>query len=185
MLAPEVVTNALRRVAQRLPGSVDDVWGLVYPWVVQRAGMLLSGDPIRNDIGEAHDLAHEAYVKLKPAHLAGCTDRFHLIRLATRAMRQVLIDRVRYRRSRGMAMSLELVEAQVMASTPDCGGTLDVALALEQLHKVNPQVEEVASLRLVGGLALVEIARTLRRSEAWARANWELAAGWLQAQLKN
>jgi len=43
----------------------------------------------------------------------------------------------------------------------------------------------VASLRLVGGLALGEIARTLHRSEAWARANWELAAGWLQAHLSS
>jgi DNA-directed RNA polymerase specialized sigma24 family protein len=182
ILPPKVVTNALRAVAARLPGAVDEVWTLVYPWVVQRAKVLLRGDSLRGEVGEPNDLAHEAFLKLKPAHLAACRDRMHLIRIATRAMRQALVDRARHRRVAVVMVPLEDAPLGALRSAVDLDEPLDVALALDELETVNPKVAEVATLHLIGGLCFVEIGRVLGRSEAWARMVWGQAEGWLESR---
>jgi len=180
MLPAKVVTRALRRVAERQPGALEEVWNLVYPWVVQRAKVLLRGESLRREVGEPNDLAHEAFLKLKPAHLGGCVDRWHLIRIATRAMRQALVDRARRRQVGAVTMPLEQAPQPALRCGVDLDRPLDVALALDALAAVNPKITEVATLHLLGGLTFVEIGRVLGRSEAWARANWGQAERWLQ-----
>jgi RNA polymerase sigma factor (sigma-70 family) len=183
LLPPKVVTNALRGVAARQPGAVDEVWTLVYPWVVQRAKQLLHGESLRTEVGDAHDLAHEAFLKLKPAHLASCGDRMHLIRIATRAMRQALVDRARRRRVAAVMTSYEDVPPQALRCAVELDRPLDLALALDALQVVNGKLAEVATLHLLGGLTFVEVGRVLGMSEAWARMVWGQAMGWLESRL--
>jgi DNA-directed RNA polymerase specialized sigma24 family protein len=181
MLPPKVVTRALRSVAARRPGAVDEVWNLVYRWVVQRAKVLLSTDSLRHEVGEPHDLAHEAFLKLKPAHLATCRDRMHLIRIATRAMRQALVDRARHRRLAGTVPLGEAAPDDLRCSE-DLERPLDIALALDALQAVNPKLAEVATLHLLGGMNFVQTGRLLGRSEAWARLTWAQAEAWLASR---
>lgn len=178
ILPPQVVTRALRSVEHQAPGAVHELWRLVYPWVVERAHVLLRGDSLRFEIGVAQDLAHEAFLKLKPAHLAACRDRKHLIRIATRAMCQALVDRARHREVAGPSASLDDLPPQARRAE-DLDRPLDVALALDALQAVNDKLAEVATLHLLGGLNFVEIGRLLGKSEAWARAVWSQAEGWL------
>lgn len=182
-LPEHVVTRALRGIADRLPGALDDLWRLVYPWVVHRAKALLHGEPLRFDVGDAEDLAHEAFLRLKPAHLGACRDRHHLIRIATRAMRQALVDRARRERRRGRLSPLDDGETALDAR-PDVDDALDMALAIDALQAVNPRLAEVATLRAVGGLHFGEIGRVLAIGEANARRLWRKAAAWLGVRLE-
>lgn len=182
-LPPNVVTRALRGVESRQPGALAELWQLVYPWIVQRARILLLTETRRHELGDAEDLAHEAFLKLKPAHVGTCRDRKHLIRIASRAMRQALVDRARQYRVRGPMASLEEMPASAALRVVDLERPLDLALALDALDAANPRAAEVATLHLLGGLRFVEIARVLGMSEAWVRGVWAVAAGWLRPRL--
>ena len=103
-------------------------------------------------------LVHEAYLKLASARF---NDEAHLLNLASRAMRQVLVDMARAhgrdKRGHGLAL-VTLTEQGVVATERD----LDV-LALEQslmrLEQADARLAHVVELHFFGGLSFPEMAR--------------------------
>lgn len=179
-LPVKVVTEALRGVRGRSPGAFDRLWCLVYRWLVHRARTLLARDGMRGSMS-AEDLVHDAFLKLKPAHIGLCRDRWHLVRLASRAMRQVLCDRAR--RRQGTAQCLEAAN-DVRAGHDARADLLDVGAALAELRTVNAPLADVAELRFFAGLTFAEIGAAMHRSEAWARAITAAADRWLRQRLQ-
>ena len=131
-------------------------------------------------------LVHEVYLKLHAAPEAKSLDRAHLLSLAARAMRQILVDHARSRgrlkRGGGIAITGLGDEVGIDANPLDL-----VALdgALGKLADMDPRAGQLVEWRVFGGLDIAEIAqlqnlaertvfRDLRRARAWLVRELEL-----------
>lgn len=129
-------------------------------------------------------LVHEAYLKLAHARVAS---EAHLLNLASRAMRQVLVDmaRARGRDKRGGGLQLAtLTERRAGSVAIDDG--LDV-LALEQslqrLEQADPRMAQVVELHFFGGLSFPEISRVLNVTERTLFRDWRTARALIHSGL--
>ncbi|MBK8286867.1 MAG: RNA polymerase subunit sigma-24 [Ahniella sp.] len=128
-------------------------------------------------------LVHEAYLKLAEVRVV---DEAHLLNLASRAMRQVLVDmaRARGRDKRGAGLQLVTLDDQGAAQTPDEG--LDV-LALEQslsrLERADARLAQVVQLHFFGGLSFPEMSRVLGVTERTVFRDWRTARALIHADL--
>ncbi len=127
-------------------------------------------------------LVHEAYLKLAGARF---NDEAHLLNLASRAMRQVLVDmaRAHARDKRGNGLALvTLTERDAPAASQD----LDV-LALEQclarLERADARLAQVVELHFFGGLSFPEMARVLGVAERTVFRDWRTARALIHADL--
>ena len=130
-------------------------------------------------------LVHEAYVKLAGPVRLGLQNHHHLIALAARAMRQILVDAARARLSAkrgGGVMGVELDEREI--AIPALAEEL-VALdrALERLEASDSRLARLVEWRYFGGMTDGELARALDRDERTIRRDWEKARAFLVRDL--
>lgn len=127
------------------------------------------------------DLISEVYLRLMGGADFELTDRAHFFAIASRNMRQILVDHARKKcagkRGKG-ERPLELDETIVAGERPEELVALDEAL--DELEKQDERKAKVVELHYFGGLTQEEIAavcgvhvntvaRDLRFSEAWIR----------------
>lgn len=135
---------------------------------------------------QATALVHEAYLRLAKHDGAGCANRQQFVRLAARAMRQILVnherDRARIKRGGGMQRvavdSIELVDLQTDVDLI----VLDDAMA--RLERIDPRKVEIVQLRFFGGLTVEETSRVIGVSVAQVKRDWTLAKAWLSRELE-
>lgn len=125
-------------------------------------------------------LVHETYLKLAGSSRQSYEDRLHFFAVASRAMRQILVDYARRnaaeKRGSGRAITLE----------PDAIGNPDrsdelLALdeALEQLQELDSRLVQTVELRFFGGLSVEETADTLGVSPRTVKRDWQRARAFL------
>jgi RNA polymerase sigma factor (TIGR02999 family) len=130
-------------------------------------------------------LVNEAYFRLARPKSADVHDRVHFLAIASRAMRQVLIDRARARlaakRGGGLA-ELDLEAHEPQAPEPD-----DVVLALEaslvDLEEVDPRLGQVVEMRFFGGMTFEEVGTALGLSDRTIKSDWRKARAFLEGRL--
>jgi RNA polymerase sigma factor (TIGR02999 family) len=129
-------------------------------------------------------LVHEAYVKLAPARGLGVRDRAHFMKIAARAMRQVLVDAARRRQTRA-ARRPALEAAGAEASELDVLSEDVVALdrALSTLAEISPRQANVVECRFFAGLSIEDTAAALDVSAPTVKRDWRIARTWLAHQL--
>ena len=130
-------------------------------------------------------LVHEVYLKLHAAPEAKSLDRAHLLSLAARAMRQILVDHARSRgrlkRGGGIAITGLGDEVGIDANPLDL-----VALdgALGKLADMNPRAGQLVEWRVFGGLDIAEIAQLQNLAERTVFRDWRRARAWLVRELE-
>ncbi len=142
-----------------------------------------------SDIGHAQSLVHEVYLRMAGA-AAGPNDRRHFFALASRAMRQIVVDHVRKRgtvkRGEGVA-ALSLEEVREPALTALQAGQDDDLLhldaALARLERFDESLARLVELHFFGGLGFVEMAGVLDRSERSLKRDWRKAKAFLYRDL--
>ncbi|MEO8276463.1 MAG: ECF-type sigma factor [Thermoanaerobaculia bacterium] len=130
-------------------------------------------------------LVHEAYVKLAGPVRLGLQNHHHLIALAARAMRQILVDAARARLSAkrgGGVVALEL-DAQEVAVPALAEELIALDRALERLGASDPRLARLVEWRYFGGMTDGELARALKRDERTIRRDWEKARAFLVREL--
>ena len=122
-------------------------------------------------------LVHEAYLKLVDQSQAGWNDRAHFLALAAVAMRHILTDRARARRTakRGGAREPVTLEDAMLASDPEPDALLQVDEALAWLDTIDPRLARVVELRFFGGLTHEEIATVLGVTVRTVERHWAKA----------
>lgn len=129
-------------------------------------------------------LVHEAYLKLAPGESLAATDRVHFFRIAARAMRQVLVDAARRRRTREAgALALE-VESGFGGLGRVATRALDLDRALRELETLSPRQAEVVECRFFAGLSVEETALALGVSPPTVKRDWRVARAWLVEALE-
>jgi RNA polymerase sigma-70 factor, ECF subfamily len=126
-------------------------------------------------------LVNEAYMKLINHEKVNWQNRSHFFALASRAMRQILVDYARSRNyaKRGAgAQKVSLDETAILAK--DRAVEL-VALddALQSLAAIDLRKSQIVELRYFGGLSVEEIAEVLEISPATVTRHWNAAKVWL------
>src|SRR5262245_37870964 len=131
-------------------------------------------------------LVHEAYLRLVgDRQFAG---RGHFFAAAAEAMRCILIDRARRRKSRkrgGDLCRLELDPAALPADPDDRAAEDLLALdqALQQLEAEDPAKARLVKLRYFAGLSIRDAADALGISTSTAKRHWTYARAWLFGKL--
>ncbi len=135
------------------------------------------------------DLVHEAYLELMPLDRVDWQSRTHFFAVASRAMRNVLVDHAERRgaakRGGGVrAASLdELLEAQLPATERSLDDLIAINDALARLEAIDPRKARVVECRFFGGLSLEETAEALGSSPATVSRDWAFARAWLHREL--
>ncbi len=123
-------------------------------------------------------LVNEAWLKLSGASALAVEDRRHLLAIAARLMREILIDHARRRdaakRDGGERVTLSGLD--VADTEVDLVG-LDGAL--EQLERIDAVKAKVVELRYFGGLGIEETALVIGQSPATVKRHWQAARTWL------
>jgi RNA polymerase sigma factor (TIGR02999 family) len=130
-------------------------------------------------------LVHEAWLRLCRDAPAAWESRRHFLGVATRAMREILIERERARRALRRGGGWERVELDESTAAVDARAPDWIALAetLERLEARDPRKSEVVHLRFFAGLTIEETARALDVSTATVERDWEFAKAWLHREL--
>src|SRR5262245_23028451 len=133
----------------------------------------------------ATDLVHESYLKLLPVERIDWRSRAHFFAIASRAMRNVLVDHAvrRGAAKRGAGahvLSIGEADATTEQSLDDLIALSDALSRLEQLDARQAQVVEC---RFFGGLSLDETAEALNTSAATVSRDWTFARAWLHNEL--
>ena len=140
----------------------------------------------RKDLTLSTDgLVHEAYLKLVDQSNTTWRDQQHFVALASRAIRQVLIDYARSRnrkKRRGSILHLSTSETEIAdADLPDY--ILDLNVALEALAEFDLNLSSIVELRWFGGMTVKESAAVLGMSVRSAERNWTRARAFLLAHM--
>ncbi len=182
----ELKSQLLRRLAGGEVGVEEELFALLYEDLRSHAHRLMRHQSPSHTL-QSTALVHEAWIKFSDRGLADVTSRTHFFRLASRAMRSVLIDHARARgaQKRGEGRSaIEIEDAGVSIETTT-GDILDLDDALHKLAALDGPAASVAELRLFGGLEHPEIASILGASTRTIERHWRFARAWLQHALNS
>jgi RNA polymerase sigma factor (TIGR02999 family) len=130
-------------------------------------------------------LVHEAFLRLDRGDDRTWSDRHHFFAVASRAMRQILLDYAKERtalKRGGGADVVSLADTEVM-SPEVAEEVLALHEALERLAAIDERSARVVELRFFGGLTLEQTAETLETSVATVRRDWAWARVWLRREL--
>ena len=130
-------------------------------------------------------LVHEAYLKLVDSAHQSYQDRIHFFAVASRAMRQILVDYARRtsaeKRGSGRAVTLE---PEAVANPDRAEELLALDEGLEQLEKLDPRLVRTVELRFFGGLSVEETAEALGVSPRTVKRDWQRARAFLYEMVR-
>jgi len=159
--------------------AADQIFARLYPQLKGVAQKQLARERAGHTI-QPTALVHEAYLKFQRGAPVEWQDRAHFFAIASRIIRQILVDygRSRNAQRRGGRLAVTLNE--------DLHGEVDDALelmnlddALNRLADLNEQQAEIVTMRYFGGLTIAEVALTTQTSEATVNRQWRAARAWL------
>lgn len=131
-------------------------------------------------------LVHEAYLRLVDTETAQrWNSRGHFFGAAAEAMRRILIERARHKRTRkagGELRRLELSDIQPAVGEPDLD-LLALNEALEKLEARNKRQANLVKLRFFAGLTIEQAAEALGVSTSTAENDWFYARSWLRLEM--
>lgn len=130
-------------------------------------------------------LVHEAYLKLVHTDRVEWQNRAHFLGVATRAMRQILVDHARAKAAekRGGEQQRVTFHEDLGQSAGGDVELLTIHESLERLKARDPRAARVAELKLFGGLTGEEIAHVVDVSHRTVNSDWALARSWLARAL--
>ena len=128
-------------------------------------------------------LVHEAYLRLiGPADEFRWDSRGHFFAAAAEAMRRILVDASRRKRTHKHGGQRRRVELPDVPARPVVSDEQLLALdeALTRLAAEDPVAARVVELRHFAGLSIEDAADTLGLSRATAYRHWTYARAWLR-----
>jgi RNA polymerase sigma factor (TIGR02999 family) len=174
------VTQILNAIEQGDPA--DQLLPLVYDELRKLAAQKLAQEKSGQSL-VATALVHEAYIRLvgnDPSR--PWSSRGHFFAAAAEAMRRILVERARRRRSvkaGGERCRLQLADIQPAAAEPNLD-LLALDEALKKLALEDERKAELVKLRFFAGLTTAEAARVLGVSTSTANNDWAYARCWLK-----
>lgn len=164
--------------------ALERLMPLVYGELRRLAGRYLDRERDGHTF-EAHDLIHEAFLRLIDQRQVDWQSRAHFFAIAAQSMRRILIDHARRRAARrrgGDVRRLTLDDVADLTMNRD-EDLLALDEALTELSREDEELARVVNLRFFGGFEHDEIAALLGVSNPTVRRRWRLARAWLHRRL--
>ncbi|PEN08805.1 RNA polymerase subunit sigma-70 [Longimonas halophila] len=180
------ITALLRAHTSGDSEALDELFPLVYDGLQRIAHQRLRGE--RNDHTlQTTALVHEAYLELVKVEQVSWQNRQHFFAMASRIMRNVLVDYAVKRKAQKRGGDNDVLSLQQgdAVATVDLDGVLSVHQALERLEEVDERQVRVVECRFFGGLTIQETADALDISPATVGRDWKMARAWLNRELSN
>jgi len=166
----------------------EDARHALAPLVYDELKKLAAGH-VRRERGphavQATELVSDAFMKLVDDDRVDWEGRSHFYALASRLMRQLLVDRARRRnrQKRGAGATHLSFDEVVTVSADNDTDILAVEDALKALEAIDPRQAEIVTLRFYGGMTMKEVAQVLGVSKRTADRQWALIKAWLRREL--
>jgi len=176
------VTRILNAIEQGDARATDELLPLVYEELRRLAAQKMSRE-LPGQTLQATALVHEAYIRLVGSEAQNWGGRIHFFSAAAEAMRRILIEKARRKKSQkrgGDKKRVELDES-ILVAPEDIGPDDLLALneALEKLADKDRAKADLVKLRVFAGLTGKQAADILDISESKASEDLTYARAWL------
>jgi len=180
------VTQILGRLQQGDAQAAEELFPLVYEELRRVAAYKMAHEAPGQTL-QPTALVHEAWLRLGGDSQPAWQSRAHFLGAAGEAMRRILVDRARRKKSAKHGGGLDHIEITALElpieSDPD--RVLRIHEVLDQLAAEEPLRAEVVKLHCFIGMEHGEIAQALNLSEKTVQRYWAYAKAWLRRALEN
>jgi RNA polymerase sigma-70 factor (ECF subfamily) len=182
-----VKTLQITKLLRRLQAGDEDALHVLIPLVYEELKKLARSH-LRREVGatpfETTALVHEAFLRLAGGRHPSYENRAHFYGIASRVMRQVLVDTARAQAAekRCAAQEVPLADLPDWAPQPN-RPVLAMDDALQQLEKSDPLMAQLIEMRFFGGMTAEESAVALSMPVHRVRRELRLAQAWLRKEL--
>jgi RNA polymerase sigma factor (TIGR02999 family) len=180
------VTRILSAIEQGDPHAAEQLLPLVYQELRHLAAHKLAREAPGQTL-QPTALVHEAYLRLVDTGKATpWSSRGHFFAAAAEAMRRILVERARHKRSQKAGGGRQRVELADVAADEQGPPEDMLALheALAKLEKKDKRKAELVKLRFFAGLTNEEAANALGISTSTADNDWAYARSWLRLEME-
>jgi RNA polymerase sigma factor (TIGR02999 family) len=177
------ITEILSRAEKGDTAATNEVLPLVYQELRRLARSKLAHEVPGQSL-QATGLVHEAYIRLIGSDQQW-EGRRHFFAAAAEAMRRILIDRARKKKSikHGGGLKRVNMNEQVLPQQATDEEMLIVNDLLDQFAEHHPQEAEIAKLHYFAGFSIRECAKALEIPSSTAHDRWRFARAWLVAEM--
>ena len=187
------ITQLLASAGRGDQSAREKLWLLIYEELRGMARREMAHEAAGRTL-QPTALVHEAYFRLIANDDVQWNDRRHFFGAAAKAMRQILVDDARKRKSlkRGGERSDPAFAFGANSSPParspvvfesDPAEVLAIHEGLDRLALHDPRKAEVVMLRYFAGLTVDETAQALEVSPRTVDSDWSFARAWLYREL--
>ncbi len=187
IVAMNDVTQVLQKIEAGDPSAAEQLLPLVYDELRKLAAARLNHESPGQTL-QATALVHEAWLRLvddrQDRHW---NSRGHFFGAAAEAMRRILVDNAKQKRTAkrgGGLQRIELAEDQAVAPARNID-LIALDEALDNLAIHDARKADLVKLRYFAGLTLRQAAEALGISESTADTDWAYAKSWLRVHIGN
>ena len=181
----EEVTQLLSQLRSGEVGAYDKLYPLIYEELRQLAYGHMKYQQ-GHTLSET-ELVHEAYLKMMDQSNIKCSDKSHFLAIASKCMRQILIDYARKQNAEkrgGKKKDLTYIDEIFTRKKKKAQELIDIDAALDELEKLNERLAQVVEMRFFGDMTIEDTAEALSVSKSTVKRDWAKARGWLYKELK-
>jgi RNA polymerase sigma factor (TIGR02999 family) len=183
------LTHILSAIEAGDPQAAAQLLPLVYDELRQLAARQLANEKPGQTL-DATALVHEAYLRLVGSPTPDAAEkrwngRAHFYAAAADAMRRILIDNARRKRSekRGGQQHRAAIHDNIEAPVKPVDDLLAIDDALTLLAAEDTEAAQLVKLRFYAGLSVEEAADVMGLARATAYRTWSYAKAWLRTKL--
>lgn len=180
------VTQLLVRLKNGEEGIYDELYPLIYEELKRLAYAHMARQERDHTLSKT-ELVHETYLKMIDQSQNSFKNKSHFLAVASRCMRQILIDYARKKHAQkrgGKQKDVTYIDEIFESQQKKAKELINIDEALKQLETLNKRLSKVVEMRFFGEMTIEETAEALDISESTVKRDWMKARGWLYKELK-
>lgn len=179
------VTRLLQKVQNGSEKAYNTLFPLIYEELKKLAFRKLQREQSDITISKT-ELVHEVYIKMINQEKVEFENSNHFMAIASRCMRQILIDHARKRKAQkrgGEQQDLTYID-ELLNIEEQTDKLIDIDKKIKELAELNERLAKIVEMRFFGEMKINAIADVLDLSERTVKRDWAKAKGWLYKELK-
>lgn len=179
------ITQLLKNIQKGSEKAYNKLFPLIYEELKNLAFSKLKKEHRDITISKT-ELVHEVYIKMINQEAVEFENRNHFLAIASRCMRQILIDHARKRKASkrgGEKKDLTYVD-ELLKVQEEAGKLINIDKKIDELSELNERLAKIVEMKFFGEMSINSIADVLNISERTVKRDWAKARGWLYKELK-
>lgn len=181
------ITGLLFDIRKGDEKAYSELFSAVYDQLKTIAGyQLLQPAAGKNQTLSKTELVHEVYLKLINQRDVMWEDRAHFYGIASKAMRQILIDysRKKLTEKRGGNMRNLTLDEEQISLEHHAEELIALNHLIDQLARFDERKSKIVEMRFFAGMTIREISEVLQLSTRTIDRDWMKARAWIEKELK-